>query len=117
MSLPEVLIWQKLRLRPFGLRFRRQHPIGPYVADFLHVGARVVVEIDGQDHDGAGRFARDEKRDKWLASQGLFVLRIPAKLVLQDIDAAMDAIVGAVLSTGGPSTTLRAVPLPLTGED
>jgi very-short-patch-repair endonuclease len=47
MSLPEVLLWQALRARPGGWKFRRQHPSGPYVADFYCHEARLIVEVDG----------------------------------------------------------------------
>ncbi|MBD0414504.1 endonuclease domain-containing protein [Oryzicola mucosus] len=51
MSLPEVLLWEQLRqLRLGGLRFRRQHPIGPYGLDFYCPKARLVVEVDGAHH-------------------------------------------------------------------
>ena len=50
MSLPEVLLWRELRKRPGGLRFRRQHPAGPYVLDFACLDARVALEVDGEAH-------------------------------------------------------------------
>nr|WP_324255282.1 DUF559 domain-containing protein [Sphingomonas sp. PL-96] len=58
MSLPEVLLWRELRARPAGLRFRRQHPAGPYVLDFFCSAQRLAVEVDGDAHgrqsSGAG---------------------------------------------------------------
>ena len=54
MSLPEVLLWQALRSQHMaGLRFRRQHPVGPYILDFYRASARLAVEIDGTAHDSA----------------------------------------------------------------
>jgi len=50
MSLPEVLLWQQLRKRDQGLRFRRQHPAGPYVLDFYCPSIKLAVEVDGEAH-------------------------------------------------------------------
>ena len=96
MSLPEVLLWQRLRLRPKGLKFRRQHPAGPYVLDFYchdycH-DARLIVEIDGISHDMGDRPDRDELRDKWFANKGIRTLRVPATDVLKDADATAAAV-------------------------
>jgi len=49
-TLPESLLWQHLRQRPHGLKFRRQHPFGPFIADFYCPAARLVVEVDGGSH-------------------------------------------------------------------
>src|SRR5438874_3677081 len=51
MTLPEIVLWQALRRSLLGLRFRRQHPIGPYVLDFYCPSARLAIEIDGLAHD------------------------------------------------------------------
>ena len=51
MTLPEVLVWQHIRGRRLdGIRFRRQHPIGPYILDFFCEDARLAVEVDGESH-------------------------------------------------------------------
>lgn len=85
MTLPEIVLWQALRKgRLAGLRFRRQHPIGPYILDFYCPGARLAVEIDGLAHDDAARVSHDERRDTWLAQRGVRVLRIHAADVLRD---------------------------------
>ncbi len=83
MTLPEVLLWRDLRRAGVeGVRFRRQHPIGPYVLDFYAAAARLAVEVDGAAHDLAGRVARDGVRDAWLREQGISVLRFNAGDVL-----------------------------------
>jgi very-short-patch-repair endonuclease len=76
MSLPEVLLWRELRKRAAGVRFRRQHAIGAYVADFYCPEAKLVVEIDGISHDMGDRPERDEQRVSWLAASE--VLKDPA---------------------------------------
>ena len=85
MTLPEVVLWQALRQgRLAGLRFRRQHPIGPYILDFFCPAAGLAVEVDGVAHDGADQVRHDERRQAWLAQRGVTTLRIGAIDVLQD---------------------------------
>ena len=93
MSLPEVQLWQRLRGKAGGLKFRRQHPVGPYVVDFYCREASLVIEIDGEAHSRGDRPARDELRDRFLRDNGLRVLQVAAARILHDADAAADAIV------------------------
>ena len=81
MSLPEVLLWQELRKRPGGIKFRRQHAVDPYTADFYCAQAHLVIEVDGASHEGAAA-ERDLGRDAFMESKGLTILRIPASEVL-----------------------------------
>ncbi|HVM99590.1 MAG TPA: endonuclease domain-containing protein [Caulobacteraceae bacterium] len=93
MSAPEVLLWTQLRGRTIaGLKFRRQHPVGRYVLDFYCPAAKLVIEIDGEGHGVGDQPDRDERRDAWLKSQGLHVMRIPASDVMADVAAVADAI-------------------------
>ena len=93
MTLPEVIIWQALRLRPDGLKFRRQHPSGPYVLDFFCSDARLAIEIDGAAHVMGDRPASDGIRDAWLQAAGIRTLRIQAADVLKDADAVLRWII------------------------
>ncbi len=94
MSLPEMMIWGRIKARTPGQPvFRRQYPIGVYVLDFYCAKAKLAVEIDGLAHTIGDRGLRDEARDAWLRTQGLDVLRIVAAEVLTDPDAAADGIV------------------------
>jgi very-short-patch-repair endonuclease len=106
MSLPEVLLWQRLRRRASGAKFRRQHPVSGFVADFYCAGARLIVEIDGEAHNRGARPMRDMARDAVLAERGFTILRIAAAEVLADIDAAADRITAAAMPlhrpAGGP---------------
>jgi very-short-patch-repair endonuclease len=106
MSLPEVLLWQRLRRRAGGIRFRRQHPVAGYVLDFYCPEAKLAIEIDGDAHNRGDRPARDERRDARLKALGLKVVRLSAVDALRDIDAAADAIVSMALPlhrpAGGP---------------
>jgi very-short-patch-repair endonuclease len=85
MTLPEVVLWRALRRGAVAeLRFRRQHPLGPYVLDFYCAAARLAVEVDGAVHDLPEQAAHDEKRIAWLGEQGIRLLRVPAREVLRD---------------------------------
>ena len=97
MTPPEVLLWQRLRLRPGGVKFRRQHPVGAYVADFYAVEAKVIVEVDGLAHDF--RVEHDAARDAWLRGQGFVVVRVAAAEVLKDVDAVVEGLVRLVLAS------------------
>jgi very-short-patch-repair endonuclease len=83
------------------LKFRKQHPVGPYVLDFYCHGAGLCVEVDGASHGVGGRPERDARRDGWLAAKGVRTLRISASLVLNEVDDAVRMIVDAARSGGG----------------
>jgi very-short-patch-repair endonuclease len=89
MSLPEVLLWRELRQRPEGLKFRKQHPAGPYAADFFCHEARLVIEVDGEAHERGNRPARDEERNAWFVERRFRVLRIPAADVLGNLEGVV----------------------------
>ena len=111
MSLPEVILWRLLRKKPLGVKFRRQHPIGGYVADFYCDAADLIVEIDGVAHNMGDRPERDEKRDGWLRSNGKQVLRIPAADVLKDAVTVAESIV-ALCAAAPPPSVLRTATSP-----
>ena len=98
MSLPERMLWQQLRLRPGGLKFRRQHPIGPYVVDFYCSTARLAIEIDGKSHDMGANPARDIERTNFLKENGHRVLRVSAQRVLADAVGTAEAIAARAVS-------------------
>ena len=92
MTPPEARLWVALRRKTQGLRFRRQHPIGPCVLDFYCDAAKLCVEVDGQTHWIGDAQARDAERDAWLALRGIRTLRIAASLVFEDLDTALRMI-------------------------
>ena len=84
-SRAEGAVWSLVRGRQInGAKFRRQHPIPPYIADFACVDARLVVEIDGRSHDVADQAAYDAIRTDVLSSAGWRVLRVRDDEVLTD---------------------------------
>ena len=90
----EAKLWKLLRDRRLGsLKFRRQVPVGPYIADFLCYRHRLIVEADGPFHQDADR---DARRDAWLRRQGFRVLRFPNEMIAYDHRTVLAAIVRAV---------------------
>jgi very-short-patch-repair endonuclease len=102
LSLPEMLLWRLLRLKRRELRFRRQHPIGPYVADFYCAAAKTVIEVDGATHDW--RQDADGRRDAYMESLGLKIIRVAAADVLADPEEVADGIYRLCEASVGPST-------------
>ncbi|WP_157096754.1 endonuclease domain-containing protein [Tsuneonella dongtanensis] len=118
MSLPEVLLWQELRKRPGGFKFRRQFPQAPYTLDFACLASRTAIEIDGSSHDRGDAPRRDLQRDRFLMQRGFRVLRIPAREVLSDLESCVKAIVEACRDAGPPPPSAGADgPPPRAGEE
>jgi very-short-patch-repair endonuclease len=95
MTLPEGMLWQALRQRPDGLKFRRQHPVGRCIVDFYCPAARLVIEVDGEAHNMGDRPERDWRRDAWLEDQRIKVLRFGARDVISDLGSVVTAILVA----------------------
>ena len=92
LSLPEVLLWNELRQQT-NVKFRRQHSIEPYYLDFYCAKAKVCVEVDGIAHDMGDRPARDTARHEVIAAEGIEVVRVPAREVLDDPASVAEALV------------------------
>jgi len=91
---PEELLWLALRNGQIAdLKFRRQHPVGPYVVDFYCHSIGLVVEIDGMSH--VDRLEQDQERINYLEQQGLKVLRVTNQDVMNDLDAVARGIAQA----------------------
>jgi very-short-patch-repair endonuclease len=93
MSPAEWRLWRALQTRPGGLKFRKQHPAGPYTADFFCHEASLIIEVDGDAHDRGDRPERDENRDHWFARRGLKVMRVPARELFSNLDGVVAGIV------------------------
>jgi adenine-specific DNA-methyltransferase len=101
----ERKLWSILRNHQVaGLRFRRQQPIGPYVGDFYCSAAKLIVELDGDQHGADNNVASDALRSQWLASNGYRVLRFPNWQVLKNPQIVLDEIARMF--------EIRAVPSP-----
>jgi very-short-patch-repair endonuclease len=96
MTLSETALWNALRNRGLGVKFRRQVPIGRYIVDFLCAEKRLIVESDGPAHDNPSQKAHDKDRDLWLKSQGFNILRLPNDLVVGAPELAVQRIKSAL---------------------
>jgi adenine-specific DNA-methyltransferase len=87
----EKLLWQKLRARQLGgAKFHRQTPISPYIVDFASFEHRLVVEINGGQHNTPQGRQHDLRRTAWLESQGFRVLRFWNNQVLTDLEGVLE---------------------------
>jgi very-short-patch-repair endonuclease len=118
MSLPEVLLWQALRQRPNGLKFRRQFPTNRITTDFACLSHRLIIEVDGEGHGFGDQPRRDVARDTLLRRDGFRVVRVAARNVLKDMDGVLRWIV-ATCGEVGPlhHDASRRGPPPRAGED
>lgn len=97
----EQVLWRHLRNRQLaGAKFRRQHPLGPYVLDFVCLEHGLVVELDGGQHAKAPQQLRDQQRTAWLQQEGLRVLRFWNHDVLQQTNEVLAQVLQAL--TPGP---------------
>lgn len=86
----EKALWERLRGRRLqGLKFLRQHPIGPFIADFCCRDRRLIVEVDGGIHSTEQQSARDAERDAYLRGQNYIVLRFSNEEVLTDLHSVI----------------------------
>jgi very-short-patch-repair endonuclease len=100
----EKLLWQKLRNHQIGgLKFRRQMPLGPYIADFYCPSARLVVELDGISHIDS---PTDATRDAWMQAQGIRVFRFANHEVFRNLEGILRAIQEAASPTTPPPNPL-----------
>ena len=108
MTDAERKLWFALRDRRFQtFKFRRQVPIGPYVADFLSYGSRLVVEVDGGQH---AESEGDHGRDRWLAESDFRVVRFWNNDVLSNLEGVLAVLAAELGNTPHPAPRLRSPP-------
>lgn len=88
----EQRLWSRLRREQLGVKFRRQHPIGPYIVDFYSREVHLVIEVDGDSHFLAGAEAYDAARTEYLQSIGIEVLRFTNHDVATHLETVVEAI-------------------------
>lgn len=76
MTQAETLLWEYLRQKPKGFKFRRQHPLGNFIADFYCHALKLVIEVDGKIHERTEVKERDTEKENFLTEAGIRVLRI-----------------------------------------
>jgi very-short-patch-repair endonuclease len=92
----ERKIWQQLRNRNLnGTKFRRQHPVGPYVVDFICINGKLIIELDGSLHQQ--QLTYDAQRTKFLEQAGYRVMRFWDNDVLLNTESVMQAIFDALV--------------------
>ena len=103
MTDAERRLWSRLRQEQLGVKFRRQHPLGTYVLDFVCLNPKLVVEVDGSQH--LQQAVYDERRTAWLETQGYAVLRFWAYEVLSETDAVVSSISQSLGLAAVPAST------------
>lgn len=93
---PESLLWNLLRNRQLGVKFRRQHPIPPYILDFYCVESQICIEADGSQHYTLEGRMRDAIRTAYLEERWIRVIRFTNWEVLQETEAVIATIWDAV---------------------
>jgi 23S rRNA (uridine2552-2'-O)-methyltransferase len=96
MTDAEIFLWQLLRREQFGVKFRKQHPVGRYIADFACLNLKIIIELDGGQHADDVRVRRDAERTRFLESQGFQVLRFWNHDVMENTEAVVETIYRAV---------------------
>jgi len=104
----EDALWQHLRLNQLGVKFRRQHAIGPFIVDFYAREARLIIEVDGPIHETQKEY--DEMRQAYLESLGYRVVRFTNEQVLQNMDAVLATLQKVLSRPHSPA------PSPYTGK-
>jgi very-short-patch-repair endonuclease len=100
---PETRLWSRLRARQLqGLKFRRQHGIGPYIVDFYCPEQSLVIEVDGDSHADADQIVKDQLRDRYFQSLGLRVIRYINDDILKNLDGVLEDLAQR-LSSGSTS--------------
>ena len=92
MTESETVLWNALRNERRGIKFRRQHPIGDYIADFLCLKAKLVIEGDGGYHDKPQQQLEDQWRTEFLQSKGYRVIRFTNEEVSSQLKGVISRI-------------------------
>jgi len=88
----ERKLWSKLRSNQLGVKFRRQVPFGNYIADFISLEAKLVIELDGYQHYQENALQQDKLRDRYFAKEGFTVLRFNNSEVTENMDGVLEMI-------------------------
>jgi len=92
MTTPEQRLWYYLRDKQLGVKFRRQHGIGPYVVDFCSPDVKLVIEVDGDSHYTESGMQHDRLRDDFLHRIGMQILRFTNHEIMTQLPAVLATI-------------------------
>ena len=93
MPKPEEVLWQKIRRKQLGVKFRRQHGIGRYIVDFYCAELNLVIEIDGDSHFSDEGKEKDTIRDSFMETLGIKVLRFTNEEVMKQTESVLERII------------------------
>ncbi len=116
----ETILWSFLRRgRKQGLHFRKQHPIGPFIADFACASAMLTVEVDGATHGSDAELAYDKRRTTFIKARGWHEIRVSNQDVYMNLDSVLEQIWAEAVKRRGPlPPSLRdGPPPPQAGEE
>ncbi len=107
----EKLLWSRMRNRQLGgFKFRRQHPVPPYILDFYNEEYKIAIELDGDTHGHEKQIKKDKERTTFLAKQGISVIRFWNNEVFQNLEGVLETILNHIEYPSPTSLT------PLRGE-
>lgn len=100
MPAPELILWQRLRSKQLGVKFRRQHSIGYYILDFYAPSIKLGIEIDGESHfvDDASA-QKDKQRDLGLSQKGIKILRFLNTEIMKNLEVVLEKILNEIEKT------------------
>lgn len=93
----ETVLWEYLKTKPFGIKFRRQHPYSIYILDFYSHSLKLVIEVDGSIHNQADVRLNDAERQTLLEKDGLIVLRFTNQQVENNLEVVQETIGNFIL--------------------
>jgi very-short-patch-repair endonuclease len=100
MTDSERRLWSRLRMEQIGVKFRRQHPLGNYIADFACLHPKLIVELDGSQHAGQAEY--DATRDEYFRLNGFCVLRFATNEPLLNLEGVLTLIADELAARGVP---------------
>ena len=99
MPKPEEILWQRIRRKQLGVKFRRQHGIGRYIVDFYCAELNLVIEIDGDSHLSDEGKEKDIIRDAFMEALGIKVLRFTNEEVIKQTESVLERLFNLVRSS------------------
>ena len=88
----EIILWQSLKQKQLGVKFRRQQPIGKYIADFVCFEKKIIIELDGGQHNESSNIEKDKMRDLFFNQNGFKVVRFWNNEIHQNLDGVIEKI-------------------------